>query len=114
MTRRDEEGAATLLVVAMAGLLLFVGLALTGVAAIVRTHRSAQAAADLSALAGATAGARGRPPCAAAEQVARLNGGAMASCSAESGDVTVEVTVPGPQLVGRDFDVTAMARAGPR
>ena len=54
MSRRaDQRGSATLLVLAMAGVLLLVGSALGVVAAMVRAHRVAQSAADLAALAGA-------------------------------------------------------------
>ena len=54
--RGDQSGAATLLVMAMAGVLLLLGAALAVVTALVAAHRVAQAAADLAAL----AGARGR------------------------------------------------------
>lgn len=111
--RRDEAGAATLLVLAMAGVLLLVGSALGVVQAVVVAHRKAQAAADLSALAGASARAHGRQPCAAAETVARRNGSRLMSCHESGGDVTVEVVVTGPRWLGQQGDLTAEARAGP-
>jgi secretion/DNA translocation related TadE-like protein len=108
-----QRGAATLLVLALSGLLTFVGLALAGVAAIVLTQRSAQAAADLAALAGATAVASGADACAAATDIATANGAALAHCEVAGLVVTVGVSVQGPRLVDRRYDVTAEARAGP-
>ncbi|PUA82830.1 Rv3654c family TadE-like protein [Nocardioides currus] len=113
MTRADERGAATLVVLAVTGVLMFVGLGLAGVAAIVATQRSAQAAADLAALAGATAAVTGADACAAADGIATANGSMLTSCEPAGAIVTVGVTAPGPTLLGRRYDVTAQARAGP-
>ena len=60
----DERGSATLLAVAMIGVLVLVGAALGVVGAMVHAHRVAQSAADLAALAGAEARGRGGDPCA--------------------------------------------------
>ena len=109
----EERGAATLIVLALSGLLMFVGLALAGVAAIVLTQRSAQAAADLAALAGATAAVSGADACAAADEIAAANGAVLAQCLLAGRLVTIEVRVEGPRLVDRRYDVTAQARAGP-
>ena len=108
-----ERGAATLLVLAVCGLLMFVGLALAGVAAIVLAQRSAQAAADLAALAGATAAVSGADACAVAGDVAAANGAVLAHCELAGLVVTIGVSVEGPRLVDRRYDVTARARAGP-
>ena len=60
--RRSERGSASPLVVACVGVLLLLGAALGVVAAMVRAHRDAQAAADLAALAAAQAlGCGARP-----------------------------------------------------
>ncbi len=56
----DEAGAATLMVVACAAVLLLLGCALGVVAAMVRAHRVAQSAADLAALAAAGGPGPGR------------------------------------------------------
>ncbi|WP_107704446.1 Rv3654c family TadE-like protein [Nocardioides allogilvus] len=109
----DERGAATVVVLAVSGLLMFVGLGLSGVAAIVVTQRSAQAAADLAALAGASAAVAGADACAAAGRIAADNGAALAACRLTGRVVTVAVRVDGPRLVDRRYDVTAEARAGP-
>lgn len=113
MRQGEERGAATLVVLAFGGLLLFVGLALAGVAAIVLTQRSAQAAADLAALAGASAAGSGADACAVAAEIAEANGAALATCELAGPVVTVDVRVDGPRLAGRRYDVTAQARAGP-
>ena len=113
MRGAPERGAATLVVLAASGLLMFLGLALAGVAAIVLTQRSAQAAADLAALAGASASATGAEGCASADQIATANGAHLVSCELTGTVVTVGVRVDGPRLAGRRYDVTAQARAGP-
>jgi secretion/DNA translocation related TadE-like protein len=97
------------LVVAMAGVLMFVALALTAVGGLVTAQRRAQAAADLTALA-AAAGSGG---CADAGRIAAANGAAMDSCRVEGDAVRVSVSVPGPPLPGRRVRVSAEARAGP-
>lgn len=112
---RGERGAATLLTVAMAGLLLLVGSAAGVVGAIVTAHRTAQSAADLAALAGAAtlADHSGRDPCGSAGEVAVANDARLDSCAVEDATVVVEVTVSGPRWLGQDQDLTARARAGP-
>ncbi|MEV5000709.1 hypothetical protein MRBLML1_001264 [Nocardioides sp. LML1-1-1.1] len=104
-----------MLVVAMTGLLLLVGSAGGVVGAIVVAHRTAQAAADLAALAGAAAAVEpaGRDPCRAAGEIAAANGAALVRCSVDDDDVRVEVSVPGPRWLGQDQDLSAEARAGP-
>ena len=114
-----EGGAATVLVVAAAGLFLVVyvaGLALAS--AVVATHR-ARAAADLAALAGAQAiqaGAGHQAACAAAVRVTERNGARSTGCSAgEDGVVSCRATTsPAFTLPGLPRQTTtATARAGP-
>jgi len=115
----SQRGAATVLAVAMAGVLLLVGAATGVVGALVVAHRRAQAAADLAALAGARSlaagrvGHPGRDPCSAAAEVANANGAALVTCGVEGSDVVVEVRVSGPRWLGQDRDLAASARAGP-
>ena len=71
----------------LAGLLLWLGAALGVVAAMVSAHRTAQAAADLAALAGATRLADGGDACAEAGAVATANGGSLTSCAVDGRDV---------------------------
>ena len=110
---RGQGGAATLLAVAMAGVLMVVGAALAVVGAMVVAHRQAQGSADLAALAGAIAAARGEDACRAARDVALRNDGTVIACAVEGGTVTVEVRVPGPRWWGHQHDLDARARAGP-
>ena len=108
-----ERGAATLLVVSFLGVLLLVGSALGVVAAMVVAHRTAQSAADLSALAGAGAAAEGGDACATAAATATANHARLDSCAVVGREVTVEVVVAGPDWLGQPHDLTARARAGP-
>jgi secretion/DNA translocation related TadE-like protein len=108
-----ERGAATLLALAMTGVLLLVGAGLGVVGAMVADHRRAQAAADLAALAGAGASARGDPACVAAGELARLNDAELLECSVDGAEVRVRVRVAGPRWLGQDADLEARARAGP-
>jgi secretion/DNA translocation related TadE-like protein len=113
VSERGEDGAATLLALAMCAVLLMAGAGLGVVGAIVVDHRRAQAAADLAALAGAAATARGAPGCAAADEVARLNSAELLDCSIDGATLTVRVSVTGPHWLGQQADLEAGARAGP-
>lgn len=128
MTRQRcrERGAATVLTLAMAGVLLLAGAAAAVVGALVVDRRTAQAAADLAALAGAATladpggaapasatQARGRDPCAVAGEVADANGARLTRCVVDDADVRVEVVVTGPRWLGQHPDLRAAARAGP-
>lgn len=113
MTRPDDEGAATVLVVAMAGMLLFVLIALSAVTGLVTAQRRAQGAADLAALAAATVAMTGGDPCAQAARISAANDAILESCSDAHGDVLVQVRVSGPVWSGRAVHVSARARAGP-
>jgi secretion/DNA translocation related TadE-like protein len=93
--------------------LLLLGSALGVVAAMVRAHRVAQAAADLSALAGAGAAQQGRPPCDVADRVARDNGAVLVACQPDGATVLVTVSVEGPRWLGQVGDLSGRARAGP-
>ncbi|WP_436702030.1 Rv3654c family TadE-like protein [Nocardioides sp. BYT-33-1] len=118
MTGPGERGAASVLTLAMAGVLLLVGAAAGVVGAIVVAQRRAQAAADLAALAAATAlagqvGHSGRDPCATAAEVAADNGAELHSCRTDGHEAEVAVRVRGPRWLGQDQDLVATARAGP-
>lgn len=110
---RGDRGAATVLTVAVLGLLLFVGAALAVVGAMVAAHRQAQAAADLAALAGARTLADGGDACGAAATVAAANGADLTGCVVADRDVRTTVVVAGPRWLGQTGDLAAEARAGP-
>ena len=113
MRRREDSGSATLLAVAMIGVLVLVGGALGVVGAMVHAHRVAQSAADLAALAGAGAQARGADACSAATSIAGANGASVDSCVVDGFEVRLQVTVAGPRWLGQRHDLSAQARAGP-
>jgi secretion/DNA translocation related TadE-like protein len=108
-----ERGAATVLVLALTGVLLLVGSALAVVAALLVDHRAAQAAADLGALAGARSLADGGDGCGVASSVVTANGAAVTSCLVSGREVRLRVVVEGPRWPGQDGDLEAEARAGP-
>ncbi len=110
---RDEGGAATLLVVTCLALLLMVGASTAVVAAVFRAHRSAQSAADLAALAGATARQRDGDACSVASRIAVANLAELVECRLEGEDVVVRVVLSGPRWLGQDTDLVGEARAGP-
>jgi len=107
---RRDDGAATVLVVAMAGVLMFVATGLAAVDGLVTAQRQAQAAADLAALGGADDPATA---CDAAARVAAANAASLDRCRVVGREVTVTVSVPGPPVPWRDARVSAEARAGP-
>lgn len=112
---RDEEGSATVWVVALAGLLAALGAVTVLVGAAVVARHRATTAADLTALAVAGRAVLADPAaCAVGEEVAAANGAAVVSCRIDPGAVvSVEVTVPvrlGPLGVTA---ARAHARAGP-
>lgn len=111
--RHGEAGSATLLVVAMAGVLLLLGAALGVVTAMVAAHRAAQSAADLAALAGARGVAEGGDGCARAGQIAIANHARLVACTVAGRTVEVEVRVAGPHWLGQTADLEGRSRAGP-
>ena len=85
MTPRTDRGGATVLVVAMAGLLMFVMTGLAAAGGLVTAQRQAQAAADLAALAGAS----DLPDaCTAAGDVAAANAATLETCLRDGDEVT--------------------------
>ncbi len=114
--RDPDRGAATVLAVALLGLLVLVAHALSVVAALFVAHRTAQSAADLAALAGAAAAAATNrdEPCAAARTVAEANGAHLEQCLGAGRDVAVTVAVTGPRWRGWQAGaLRAHSRAGP-
>jgi secretion/DNA translocation related TadE-like protein len=110
---RDERGGATVFVVACLGVLLLVGAALGVAAAAIAAHRTAQAAADLAALAAAADLADGGAGCPAGAVVAAANRAEQTACRVDGDEVVLDVVVDGPSWLGWTGDLTARARAGP-
>ena len=76
-------------------------------------QRRVEAAADLGALAGASAARRGEAACAAAGTVVHRNGARVTSCAVAGDIVTLRAARDTHPLLGRRFTVTSRARAGP-
>lgn len=109
---RREDGAGTVLAVAMMGLLVTVTVATSGVVGVVAAHRRAQSAADLAALAGASALQDGGDPCRQAGAIAERNGAELRQCQVDDWNVSVTV-VNTMRLPGGSMDLEARGRAGP-
>ena len=107
-----EDGAGTVLAVAMMGLLVTVTVAATGVVGVIAAHRRAQSAADLSALAGAAALQDGADPCFRAGEIASRNGAMLRRCQVDGWDVAVQVAAV-VHLPGEPMQLEARGRAGP-
>lgn len=111
----SESGAGTVLVLGIvaAVLLLAVGIAALGAAQ--NARGAAQAAADLGALAGATALRDGFDPCGTAGAAVARNGAELASCEVRgAGVVRIAATRAAVGPAGLLGSARATARAGPR
>ncbi len=115
---RGERGSASMLMVGVMGVVLLLGSAGIVVTSYLVAYHRVRAAADLAALSGATAYARGEDACDQALETARGNGVAVLDC-AQTGDlvdfvvsvsVTLEVRIG---LAGLPRSVGAAAHAGP-
>jgi secretion/DNA translocation related TadE-like protein len=122
VTRRGDEGAAAVLTLALAGVLLVVVAVGSLVGDVLASRARAAAAADLAALAAVPLSVRGpEPACRTAVLIARDNGGHLVACDVVDSYATVTAEVrPRNPLVrwllvtaaGRDA-VRVSARAGP-
>ncbi|GAA4122279.1 hypothetical protein GCM10022215_27990 [Nocardioides fonticola] len=108
--RREERGAATVLATGLAVVLLLLGCACTEAVGLVRSHRIAQSAADLAALAAAAARS-----CAPASTIAERNGARLTSCTFDGAGLAASVTVEvdADHWLGPPATLTGRARAGP-
>lgn len=110
--RRDEDGFAVVITLALVALLLVVAVVSGALVAVVATHRRVQAAADLAALAGATAARSGADACAAAGSIADAHRSELQECVVRGRVVDVVITqvlTLGPA----SWDLASRARAGP-
>ena len=122
--RHGDEGAATVLAAAFAGVLALVALAVLAVGQLAVTRQRTALAADTAALAASArliAGDDGDAACTRAAELADRSGARLVSCRVEVLDVEVVVAGPGPRwlvdLLRRagsgDGWVRVAARAGP-
>jgi secretion/DNA translocation related TadE-like protein len=111
--RRDDAGFAAPAAVALTGLVLVAALVGAAMGRVLVDQRRAAAAADLAALAAATALQVGGSPCSAARRSASRNGAELSGCAVAEEQVRVELVVSTPALLGRVVRVAATAHAGP-
>ncbi|PFG20695.1 Rv3654c family TadE-like protein [Serinibacter salmoneus] len=106
----SERGSGTVLVVGLLGVAAALLIPLVLLASIAGARATAQGAADLAAIAGATAwhDHGGGAPCAVAGRVLVEHGAYLVSCEVSGEDVVVTAAVP-----TRVGDARATARAGP-
>ena len=109
----DERGSASVLVTVLFGVLVTVTAMVAVVGGAVTDQRRLEAAADLGALAGASAAQRGADACAAAGSVTADNGARVTACSIVGDVVTVRAVRVTQRMIGLRFTLTATARAGP-
>jgi secretion/DNA translocation related TadE-like protein len=109
---RSERGLASVLAVAMTGLLLCLTVGIMYGVAVVGAHREAQSAADLAALAGAGGLQGGGDACERAAAVATRNHATLQSCEVDGWNVSVVVVATARLPIGR-VQLPARAHAGP-
>lgn len=115
--RDRERGAGTVLVLGLVAVALLLAVGVAALGAAQNARGAAQSAADLGALAGATALRAGFDPCGTAHAAVSRNGAEVVACEVLGrGAVRVVAACPvgGP---GRAFvpgSARASARAGPR
>lgn len=110
---RGDDGVATVTGAALIAALLVVTAGLLHLGGAIGDRHRAQTAADLAALAAASA--PGGADCAVADRIARANGAQGVQCAPWQGDVVVRVEVAAAAwLRGLGLGpATAIARAGP-
>jgi secretion/DNA translocation related TadE-like protein len=108
-----QQGTATVLATALVGVLAVVATLVAVVGGAVTDQRRVESAADLGALAGASAAQRGEDGCAAADAMVSRNQARLTGCSSLGGTVTVHAARGTRPLLGLRFTVTSRARAGP-
>lgn len=109
---RDDRGSAVW-VTPFVGLLAIVALVLAFQGGVLVAQRRVQSAADLAALAGASALQRAEDGCAAAHAIAARNHATVQDCRAEGRELVLTLARDGPAVLGRSVEVRASARAGP-
>lgn len=112
--RPADQGSGTVLALGLIAVSLVLGLALAALSTAQGARGQAQTAADLAAVAGATALQGGWDACPTAHETAERNGAVVAAC-VEQGDgvVRVDVTREATGWAGALGTARAAARAGP-
>jgi secretion/DNA translocation related TadE-like protein len=113
---RSERGAGTVLLLGLAAVVVLLALTLAALGSAQRARGTAQAAADLGALAGATALRHGLDPCSTAAAAVERNAADLGACEVEPGGavrVTTASAAVGGGWWGDVGEAGARARAGP-
>src|SRR5262245_11846930 len=111
---RQDEGSATLVMLAIGLVTILVAMAGGAVGAAIEARHRAQAAADAAALAAAGWALYGEAiACVQADRIAGANGAALIHCGLNGWDAVVTVTVRPRGPVAAAGVATASARAGP-
>lgn len=111
-----ERGSATVLVLAIVAVAMILAMAAVGLARAAQARGTAQAVADLAAIAAADRAQQPVPgdPCALAAQVVARNGAQLIGCSIGAGGMAqVSTALTVSPLPGWTATATATARAGP-
>jgi len=109
-----EAGSGTALALGLMGAVAMIGLFLSSLTTATQTRWQAQLAADLGAVAGATALRHGFDPCEIAREAVARNLAVYRTCELQPyGQVVVSVAVELNQFLGFR-QISATARAGPR
>jgi secretion/DNA translocation related TadE-like protein len=119
MSCREEDGAATVLVLVLVAVLGVVAAAGAVAGGVLIGQRRAASAADLAALAGAEtfstrggSASAGADACGVAGAVSERNGARLTVCRVERQTVLVDVAVDVPTFFGVRWSVPGRARAG--
>ena len=88
----------TIATAGFAAALIGLGLVVVGAAGQLSAHHEARVAADVAAVAGAFAHARGEDACSVAGELAQANGASLAGCRVAGDDVTVTAVVRGREV----------------
>jgi secretion/DNA translocation related TadE-like protein len=110
--RAEERGSGTVLGSAVIAVLVTATVLVAVLCGVLVQQRRLESAADLAALAGATALQQGKDGCRAALVAAHRNGGSLVACVTEGETVTVTAGQDTPLLFGWPVQ-RARARAGP-
>ena len=117
MRRHDERGVGTVMTAAMCMVVVGIAMISSVVVAWLASEQSAQDAADLASLAGASVVVEGGNGCAAARWVAERNGARLVACevTGEPRSFVIEVDVERalhPRIHGAPETVRRTATAG--
>jgi secretion/DNA translocation related TadE-like protein len=110
---RRQDGSASVLATVVVGVLAFAALLTAVVGGAVADKRRVEVAADLGALAGASAVQRGDDGCGAAAAIVTRNRSRLVGCSVAGPVISVRTARDTRRVLGLRLTLTSRARAGP-